>query len=274
MVTIGVTKAGSAWKVVSASSSLNGDRTLDGKARLRDGQAWQAAAASVGRVKSLAHIARLRGKAALGQGWKGLRVAGLGDVQQARQVAFPTVSHGYIPAYETLVLDTQAAEPTAYRVFVDARSGTVLARESLVDSEGDTAAAAPPTDADQRRRCPREDGGCDTQKGPYTVAADRRRARDRRLRQRRQRRQRHRPQALQRRRPRSPRPTPSARPSASATRPTAACPPATTSCSCASSGRPAAGRARAPTRARSASTRARPRRPTSRAGARTRPTRR
>jgi hypothetical protein len=69
MVTIGLTKAGDAWKVISASSSLNGDRTLDGKARLRDGQAWQAAAASVGRVKSLAQIARLRGKRALGQGW-------------------------------------------------------------------------------------------------------------------------------------------------------------------------------------------------------------
>ena len=170
MVTIGVTKAGSAWKVVSASSSLNGDRTLDGKARLRDGQAWQAAAASVGRVKSLAQIARLRGKAALGHGWKGLRVAGLGDVQQARQVAFPTVSHGYVPAYETLVLDTQAADPTAYRVFVDARSGTVLARESLVDSEGDTAAAAPPT-TQINGTLPPEDGGCDTQKGPFTVAA-------------------------------------------------------------------------------------------------------
>ena len=172
MVTIGVTKAGSAWKVVSASSSLNGDRTLDGKARLRDGQAWQAAAASVGRVKSLAHIARLRGKAALGQGWKGLRVAGLGDVQQARQVAFPTVSHGYIPAYETLVVDTQAAEPTAYRVFVDARSGTVLARESLVDSEGDTAAAAPPTTTPITGELPAQDAGCDVRKGPYTVAAD------------------------------------------------------------------------------------------------------
>jgi extracellular elastinolytic metalloproteinase len=49
LVTIGVAKAGSAWKVVSASSSVSGDESLDGKARLRDGQAWQAAAASVGR---------------------------------------------------------------------------------------------------------------------------------------------------------------------------------------------------------------------------------
>ncbi len=67
LVTIGVVKTGSAWKVVSASGSLSGDRSLDGKARLRDGQAWQAAAASVGRVKSLAQIARLRGKKGLGR---------------------------------------------------------------------------------------------------------------------------------------------------------------------------------------------------------------
>ena len=87
-------------------------------------------------------------------------------------MAFPTVSHGYIPAYETLVVDTQAAEPTAYRVFVDARSGTVLARESLVDSEGDTAAAAPPTTTPITGELPAQDAGCDMRKGPFTVAAD------------------------------------------------------------------------------------------------------
>ena len=170
LVTIGVVKTGSAWKVVSASGSLSGDRSLDGKARLRDGQAWQAAAASVGRVKSLAQIARLRGKKGLGRGWKGLRVAGLGNVQQARQVAFPTVSRGFVPAYETLVLDTQSAEPTAYRMFVDARNGAVLARESMVDSETSQAEAAPPT-TQLSGTLPPEDGGCDTQKGPFTVAA-------------------------------------------------------------------------------------------------------
>jgi extracellular elastinolytic metalloproteinase len=172
LVTIGVTKAGSAWKVISASSSLSGDESLDGKARLRDGQAWQAAAASVGRVKSLAQIRRLTGKKQrLGHGWKGFRVAGLGDVQQARQVAFPTVSHGYVPAFETLVLDTQNPEPTAYRVYVDAHSGAVLARESLVDSEATQTEAAAPTTTPFNGELPVQDGGCDTQKGPYTVAA-------------------------------------------------------------------------------------------------------
>ena len=129
-------------------------------------------------------------------GWKGLRVAGLGDVQQARQVAFPTVSHGYVPAYETLVLDTQAADPTAYRVFVDARSGTVLARESPSTAR----ATRPP-----RRRRPRRSTAAPaartaaaTREGPVHGGRRRRRPRDRRVGQRRQRLQRHRPQALQR----------------------------------------------------------------------------
>jgi hypothetical protein len=167
LVTLGVTKAGTAWKVISASSSLTANQTLRGKARLADGQAWQRAAASVGRVRSLAQIARLRGKnAKLGHGWKGLRVAGLGDVQRAREIAFPTVSHGYVPAFETLVVDSQSAEPTAYDVFVDARSGAILARENLVDSETAQADATTPISGE----LPAQDGGCDTQKGPFTVA--------------------------------------------------------------------------------------------------------
>jgi extracellular elastinolytic metalloproteinase len=167
LVTLGVTKVGAAWKVISASSSLTANQSLRGKARLADGQAWQKAAASVGRVRSLAQIARLRGKkASLGHGWKGLRVAGLGDVQRAREIAFPTVSHGYVPAFETLVVDSQSAEPTAYDVFVDARTGAILARENLVDSEMAQADATTPISGE----LPAQDGGCDTPKGPFTVA--------------------------------------------------------------------------------------------------------
>ena len=134
-MTLGVAKAGDAWKIVSATGSISGDESLSGKVALRAGEAWQRAAASVGRVRSLAQIERLRArKLRLGQGWQGLRVAGLGQVQQARQVAFPTVSKGFVPAYETLVVDDQTADPSSYRVFVDARNGAILARDSLVDS--------------------------------------------------------------------------------------------------------------------------------------------
>jgi hypothetical protein len=115
LVTIGMTKAGGAWRVVSASSTLSGDETIaPGGAKLSDGEAWQRAAASVGRRTSLARVARVSArKLGLGSGWRALRVAGLADIQRSREVAFPTLSRGYIPAFETLVLDTSGAEPTA-----------------------------------------------------------------------------------------------------------------------------------------------------------------
>jgi hypothetical protein len=184
LVTIGVTKAGGAWKVISASSTLSGDETIaSGGAKLSDGQAWQRAARSVGRRTSLARVTRLGARRGIARGWRGLRVAGLQNVQQARKVAFPTVTKGYVPAYETLVLDTAGAEPSAYRVFVDGQTGAVLARESLVDNEGaDDAGAAPKARAAQATpppattpftgALPATDGACDTQKGPFTVAAD------------------------------------------------------------------------------------------------------
>jgi hypothetical protein len=183
LVTIGVTKAGGAWKVVSASSSISGDETLasGGSAKLSDAQAWQRAAINVGHNTSLARVTRIgTRKLGLPRGWHGLHVAGLADVQRSRQVAFPTLTRGYIPAFETLVVDTSGVEPSAYRVFVDARSGAVLARENLVDSDGATdaapapragAAQAPaPTTTPLSGSLPPQDAGCDTPKGPFTVA--------------------------------------------------------------------------------------------------------
>jgi hypothetical protein len=55
-------------------------------------------------------------------------------------------------------------------VFVDARTGKVLARESLVDNASDAQAAAPPTFS-YNGTLPTADGGCDVTKGPFTVAA-------------------------------------------------------------------------------------------------------
>src|SRR3954468_13345292 len=85
LVTVGVTKAGGAWTVVSAASTLSGDETLaPAGARLSDGQAWQRAARSVGRNTSLARVSRVSGrKLGLARGWKALRVAGLADVQRS-----------------------------------------------------------------------------------------------------------------------------------------------------------------------------------------------
>src|SRR4051812_3681177 len=184
MVTVGLAKAGSAWRVISASSTISGDETLaTGGGKLSGGEAWARAAASVGRRTSLARVAPVSArKLGLGSGWKALRVAGLADIQRTREVAFPTVTRGYVPAFETLVLDTGGAEPIAYRVIVDAKTGAVLARESLVDNEGEpTARAAQVADPGVQTfsgTLPPEDGACDTTKGPLTVAANAGRAID------------------------------------------------------------------------------------------------
>jgi extracellular elastinolytic metalloproteinase len=169
LLTIGLAKEGAGWRVISAAGTVNGDTTLAAKPQLALEEAVQRAAANAGARRSLAQIVPVD-KSGL-KDFKGYKLAGVPDVQRAKAVAFPTVDRGFVPAYETLVLDTQGAEPSAYRTFVDARSGAILARESLVDHESDEAqaAAAPQTFSGE---LPAQDGGCDTRKGPYAVAPD------------------------------------------------------------------------------------------------------
>jgi extracellular elastinolytic metalloproteinase len=173
LVTVGLAKSAGAWKVLSVSSSLSGDETLAAGSRLNLAQGWQRAAASVGRSTSLARVTRVRAnKSGLAKGWTGLHVAGLSDLQQARKVAFPTPSRGYVPAYETLVINSAGATPSAYHVVVDAATGRTLERDNLVESAAQGAAAAPTTTTPFSGELPAEDGSCDTRKGPFTVAAD------------------------------------------------------------------------------------------------------
>jgi hypothetical protein len=169
LVTLGVMKAAGGWKVVSASSTINGDETLAGKPKLAPEQGWQRAAKSVGVPRSVRQVHRARAAKAQLHGWKSLKVAGISDVQRTRAVAFPTVADGFVPAYESIVVDSSGGEPLAYRVFTDARSGKVLARESLVDKASEAAAAAPVFNFSGE--VPATEGACDTMKGPYTVAA-------------------------------------------------------------------------------------------------------
>src|SRR4051794_15732344 len=168
LVTIGVTKAGGAWRIVSATSSINGDETLAGKPQFKAERAWQKAASNVGLSRALAQVHRARAAKLRLRGWKRLKVAGLSDAQQARAVAFPTVADGYVPAYETIVLDTSRGETLAYRVFVDARSGKVPARESMVDHAADRELKS--QSFTYSGTLPATDGACDAKKGPYTVA--------------------------------------------------------------------------------------------------------
>jgi len=170
LVTIGLANGGP-WEVISAAGTIHGDETLAGKAALTPEEAVQRAAANVGERRSLGKIAPA-GKSGPGS-FRDFEVSGLTDAQRTRAVAFPTVARGFVPAYETIVLDTEGSEPAAYRSFVDARSGDVLARESLVHSaEQASAEFAAPESLTFAGELPAQDGGCDTRKGPYTVAAD------------------------------------------------------------------------------------------------------
>ena len=168
LVTIGLTPDGAAWKIASVSSTITGDETIAGAARIDAEQAWQDASASVGDRQSLAQIRPVApGKARL-PGWELLEVAGKAQLQRVRAVAFPTLTDGVVPAYESLVLDTERPLPEAYQIFVDARDGEVLARRNLVQNSHE----GPSPVFEFTGTLPAIDGGCDTRKGPYTVAAD------------------------------------------------------------------------------------------------------
>jgi hypothetical protein len=159
-VTVGITGTrATGWKVFYASSSLAGETRLAGAPRLSPQAAWLAAGADVGRGRSLVHM-----KTATKRGdWTVMGVGGLAQPQRARLVALPTPTDGVVPAYETIVLD---GTTSAFKHYVDARTGRVLVREDLVHQ----AAAASTTPF--TGTLPVADGACAPQHGPYAVPAN------------------------------------------------------------------------------------------------------
>jgi hypothetical protein len=177
-VTIGVKRDGG-WSVISAADTIHDDETLAAK---RAEQAVQKGAANAGEERSLAQIVPLAKRSG---GYKAFRFAGVDDLQRAKAVAFPTLD-GFVPAYETIVTDAEGAEPIAYRMFVDGRSGAILARGSIVHQASDEQAqgqAAPVTETFEGT-LPAEDGGCGPRHGAVHRRGRLQRPRDRRLRQR------------------------------------------------------------------------------------------
>jgi extracellular elastinolytic metalloproteinase len=149
-------------KVAYVSSSLAGG-DLVGAASLSSADAYRRAAASAGRrVGDVREVGE-------GGGWTTLRADGFARPQRVRLVALPIPGVGAIPAYESIVLDNAAVEPLGVSVFVDARSGEVLIRESLVDDAGEPSwkvfPASPSLDyssADTRQLwCWTDAAGCD-----------------------------------------------------------------------------------------------------------------
>lgn len=139
LITVGI----SGGKVAYVASSATGSLSAPQSALLSPEAAWLAAAAHVGRVSNAGAISNTR---SVGD-WTVFSVNGFGTPatgkgvagfdQRARLVAVPTVNGARV-AFETIVADVSGAEPIAYTVFVDARSGAILMRYNRVDelSEG------------------------------------------------------------------------------------------------------------------------------------------
>jgi extracellular elastinolytic metalloproteinase len=127
LVTVGITGTKrKGWRVSYVSSSLTRDTALLGTSRLSAGQAWARAATRSGLSFSVANVRDAKSA----RGWTNLTVGGLSDIQRVKKVAFPTVRNGVVPAYESIVMNAKKA--IGYRVIVDARTGSVLSRQSIV----------------------------------------------------------------------------------------------------------------------------------------------
>ena len=129
-------------KIAYVSSSASGSMPAPASALLSPQQAWLKAAAHLGMPTALASIGNVRSEG----NWTIFSADGFGTPQvgkssrvdqRAQLVAIPTFQNGVRPAYEAIVLDVDGAEPTAYTVFVDARSGSVLMRFNRVDHAAD-----------------------------------------------------------------------------------------------------------------------------------------
>ena len=170
---------GAGWKVISAAGTVHGDTTLAGKASLAPQEAVQRRGGRCGRA-TLARPDR-PGRQDRRRGLQGIPACPAWPTCSARDlVAFPTVERGFVPAYETIVLDMEGAEPAAYRTFVDeprrhdprprghdGQRGRRAAR--LQPAQAQAAALAAPQAF--TGELPAADGGCAPQHGPYAVAA-------------------------------------------------------------------------------------------------------
>jgi extracellular elastinolytic metalloproteinase len=113
-------------RVAYASSSLARTTALSGERRLSAEEAVRAAAARAG--IELGALSRGRPEA----GWTVFDASSLTHPARARLVAVPTPTDGARRAWETELIDNTAS-PAAYASFIDAETGDVLVRESLVD---------------------------------------------------------------------------------------------------------------------------------------------
>jgi extracellular elastinolytic metalloproteinase len=134
LVTVGLVGSKRAgWKITYASSSLARDAKLAGPVRLGPVAAWARAARAVG-LRIAQKDVRLDRTT---RGTFQLSAAGLRRPQTMKQVAFGTPARGALPAYETVISRTVNGVESAYNIVIDARSGALLSRQSLVNNIAD-----------------------------------------------------------------------------------------------------------------------------------------
>jgi hypothetical protein len=114
------------WSVAYASSTLVAQQPLAGSTDLSTLGAMAEAAEDAGTEVDRTGVTPAGSQA----GWQVLDVEGIELDQLVRRVAFPTAQDGVRPAYETIFF---GSAEEGYRSFVDAETGEVLYRESLVD---------------------------------------------------------------------------------------------------------------------------------------------
>jgi len=97
-------------------------------------QALAKAAANVGGKASDIKVKGSSAQRSAGAGWTDLTAKGLVGDQHAKLVAVPVPGSDARTAYQVVVRDDA---DSGYSVYVDAKTGTVIARESLVDFDSD-----------------------------------------------------------------------------------------------------------------------------------------
>jgi len=167
MITVGVGPQGVAY----VSSSLTKATDTPAAATKSPQEAWLAAAKDVGVTKAAGDLGPVTEQA--DTGFKTFKVAGIVQQQQVRLRALAVSNSSVRPVFETNVIDVQGGKAVAYTSYVDAQTGTVLARRNQVDNLAEgmpSALAAAPLTAQPFEGINTSTTKCDAS-NMFTVAA-------------------------------------------------------------------------------------------------------
>jgi extracellular elastinolytic metalloproteinase len=130
MVTVGI--GNGAVQYVSSSLVRTTAASVPA-ATLSPAQAWQRAAANIGRAVPAGAIGDVTSKL----GWSRFKVTGFAQEQLVRLRSLAYANGTVRPAFEVNVVDAKGGSSTAYTLLVDATSGKILVRHNQVDQSSD-----------------------------------------------------------------------------------------------------------------------------------------